>query len=390
MARPTGLRPRSGVALFHEVLRHLPLAAAAGWSLVAGVQILRDRFRTWTEAFFLFSCLAAAAYAISDWLFFNATSAPAAFLAAGASLASMAFAVLFFALFTSAYLGRMRRMYWALAGPCLALLVALPLPGVLIAEVIRPDPSGLFLPIFNPPGFALYLAYVTGYGLLGIVNLVRLNRIVRTQNRDLARRTGGLVVTFAAVLVLGLTTNGWLGITGNTQIPPPFSTLLLAVAAATVAILFPGGPERVSVAVRQWQASRYDVKAAFLVYRDGTLIGSKARPGEVLIDNDVLTATLDVIHNYTRTSFPMLHVKWLKAVSFGDYNLVTERVRTCYLTILLEGEESDQLRRQMRDLLREFEWRNFEALERWRGLPSDAEGVDELLEHIISQDRESI
>lgn len=350
----------------------------------------RDRFRTWTEVFFLFACLAAGTYAVADWFFFNATSPSAAILAAIASLASLAFAVLFFVLFTLVYLGRMRTAYWSLAAPCMALLVVMPFPGVMLEEVVRPDPSGLFIPVFNPPAFMVYLAYVTGFGVLGIANLLRLYRVVRGQSRDLARRTGGLVITFTAVVVLGLMTNGWLGITRDTQIPPPFSTLLLAVAAATMIVLFPGGQERVSVAVRQWQESRYNVKAAFLIFKDGTLIGSQSQPGEVLVDNDLLTATLDVIHNYTRTSFPMLRVKWLKSVSFGEYNLVTERVQSCYLTILLEGEESDQLRRQMRDLLREFEWRNLEALARWRGVPTDAEGVDDLLRHVISREHEAI
>lgn len=372
------------------MLRHLPLAAAAGWFLVAGVQVHRDRFRTWTEVFFLFACLAAGTYAVGDWFFFNATSDASALLAAIASLASLAFAVAFFFLFTLVYLGRMRRAYWALAAPCAALLIVMPLPGVLFAGVVRPDPEGLYIPVFNPPAFALFLGYVTAFFGLGIANLFRLYRIVRGQSRELARRTGGLVVTFSTVLVLGLATNGWLGITRSTEIPPPFSTLLIAVAGATMIVLFPGGKGRVSVAVRQWQGSRYDVKAAFLIFKDGTLIGSKSQPGEVLVDNDLLTATLDVIHNYTRTSFPMLRVKWLRSVSFGDYNLVTERVQPCYLTILLEGEESDQLRRQMRDLLREFEWRNFEILARWRGVPTDAEGVEDLLTHVIAREHEAI
>ncbi|MGQ0798412.1 MAG: hypothetical protein ACT4OI_11210 [Methanobacteriota archaeon] len=373
-----------------ELLRHLPLAAAAGWFLVAALQVHRDRFRTWTEAFFLFACLAGGMYAVGDWLFFNATSPAAALLTAIASLASLSFAAMFFFLFTLVYLGRMRRAYWALAAPCAAILVVLPVPGVFLTGVVRPDPEGLYLPVFNPVAFAFFLAYVTVFGTLGVVNLVRLNRIVRDASPDLARRTAGLVVTFSSVLVLGLGTNGWLGLTRNTQIPPPFSTLLLAVAAMVMFVLFPGGQERVSVAVRKWQGSRYDVKAAFLIFKDGTLIGSKSQPGEVLIDNDLLTATLDVIHNYTRTSFPMLHVKWLRSVSFGDYNLVTERVQSCYLTILLAGEESDQLRRQMRDLLREFEWRNLEVLARWRGVPTEAEGVDDLLTHIIAREREAI
>ena len=388
-ARPPGPTNSGGESIaLYEILRHLPVVAAAAWFTIAGMQARRDRYHTWTEVFFLFACVFAGLYAVGDWLLFNATDDSGAAFGAVVSLTSINLASLFFLLFTLVYIGKMRPVYWALTGPSLALIVAGPV--VMLTGVIRPGPGELYLPTFDPTAFGIFLAYIVVTGVLGVVNLARLHRIVRSQSKVLARRTAGLLVTFTAVVFLGLTTNGYLGITRNTQIPPLFSTLLIFVAGGVMVVLFPGGRERVSVAVRQWQASRYNVKAAFLIYQDGTLIGAKSQPGEVLIDNDLLTATLDVIHNYTRTSFPMLHVRWLKAVSFGDYILVTERVRSAYLTILLEGEESEQLRRQMRDLLREFEWRNYEVLTKWRGVPSEALGVDDLLSHVIAQEREEI
>ncbi|TLZ77008.1 MAG: hypothetical protein E6K08_04510 [Methanobacteriota archaeon] len=117
----------------------------------------------------------------------------------------------------------------------------------------------------------------------------------------------------------------------------------------------------------------------FLTYEDGTLIGSKARPGETAIDQDLFGATLDVIQNFMRTSFPMLHGKSLSAIVQGPYVLVMERARYAYLTVVLEGQESDQLRRQMRDLLLSFEDRNREVLSQWQGIPSQALGTDEML-----------
>jgi hypothetical protein len=55
-----------------EVLRNAPLVSAAAWLLLAALQVYRDRWHTWTETFFLFSCAFAGIYAIGDWLFFNA------------------------------------------------------------------------------------------------------------------------------------------------------------------------------------------------------------------------------------------------------------------------------------------------------------------------------
>jgi len=187
------------------------------------------------------------------------------------------------------------------------------------------------------------------------------------------------VAVFTAVLVVGFGTNGLLGIIGNQDIPPPFSTLLVFLAGATYYVLYPIGRERISEAIRRFQARRYTIKAVFLTYEDGTLIGAQTRPGETSIDQDLFGATLDVIQNFMRTSFPMLRGKWLSSISQGPYILVMERARHTYVTVVLEGQESDQLRRQMRDLLLSFEDRNREILSRWQGIPTQAQGTEEML-----------
>ena len=56
----------------YDLLRVLPLASAATWFVLAGLQVYRDRIHTWTETFFLLSCIFAALYATWDFLFFTA------------------------------------------------------------------------------------------------------------------------------------------------------------------------------------------------------------------------------------------------------------------------------------------------------------------------------
>src|SRR5438132_9399452 len=64
----------------YDLLRVLPLASAATWFVLAGLQVYRDRIHTWTETFFLLSCIFAALYATWDFLFFMAgDKGPAAF-----------------------------------------------------------------------------------------------------------------------------------------------------------------------------------------------------------------------------------------------------------------------------------------------------------------------
>lgn len=371
---------------FHEILlRNLPAASAATWFLIASFQVYRDRYHTWTEIFFLAACIAAGFYALSDWFFFNVTDPELAKLAATSSLISVSLMALLFLLFTQVYVSRPKNTYWIFVVVSAAVIVLI--PAGMLEDVIPPPPGGLFLPKLNTALFGILLIYILVYALGGLRNLYRLYHIVRGHSERLAGRTRGLLFVFIAVTVLGLSTNGYLGITQNTSIPPPFSTLLLLIGLATMYTLYPIGRERISEVMRRFKAARYTIKAAFLVYQDGTLIASKTRLGERIVDTDLFSATLDVIQNFLRTSFPTLRGKWLKSIVHGDHTIVMERGRYAYLTVLLEGEESDLLRRQMRDMLLTFESRNREVLANWRGLPTDAVGADEVLTAIVEGER---
>lgn len=371
-----------------EILRHFPLVSAAAWFTIVGFQVYRDRYHTRTEAFFLFSCTFAGLYAVSDWFFFNLNEETFVKLAAIFSLASITLTSLFLLLFTLVYVGKLRSLYWgfvAFAGVVLALI-----PLGMVESVRRQNPEFLWVATFNPSLFGILLLWVMIAGFGGIANLYRLYRIVKQHSDRLARRTRGLVVTFTLVMVLGLATNGYLGVIGNQDIPPPFSTLLVIVAISLSYVLYPGAGERISLVIRRFQATRYTIKAAFIIYGDGTVIASRVRPGESIVDTDLFSATLDVIQNFMRTSFPGLRGKWLRSIAHGDHTIVMERARFAYVTVLLEGEETDQLRRHMRDLLLEFETRNRDVLANWRGLPEEAVGVDDTLMPLFETGREPL
>jgi len=367
-----------------EVLRNAPLVSASAWLLLAALQVYRDRWHTWTETFFLFCCTFAGIYAIGDWLFFNADSDYWAGLYARVSLTGITLAVNFFLLFTLVYVDRMKRRYWILMLITGGVLLLVLTTG--IADVNAPDNADqLYVPSFNEIPFIVYLGYIVVYAVAGIRNLGRLAQIVRESSETLARRANGLRRTFTLVLVLGLATNGYLGLTGNSTIPPPLSTLFIFVAGSAYYTLYPIGRERISEAVRRFQARRYSIKAVFMTYKDGTLIGARVRPGETAIDQDLFGATLDVIQNFMRTSFPILRGKSLSSITHGSYTLVVEQSRYGYLTVVLEGEESDQLRRQMRDLLLAFEAQNRQVLERWRGIPAEAFGTENVLSAFFAE-----
>jgi hypothetical protein len=363
-----------------EVLGELPLVTAGVWFTLAAFQVYRDRVHTWTESFFLAGCIFAGFYAVSDWIFFHAVSLPAAQLAATTSLSAVVLMGLFLFLFTLVYLGRMRSLYWIFPGITAVVIGLIWSPLAFPPTVYPPTSGGFYRPVFNQEVFGIITLLTAAFATGGSINLYRVHRIVRQYSQPLARRSFGLFIVFVVALVVGLSTNGYLGIAGRTDIPPPFSTLLGFVAGATLFTLYPGSGQRISVAIRRFQARRYSIKAAFVTYRDGTLIGSKVQAGESIIDRDLFGATLDVIQNFMRTSFPLLRGKSLRTIKHGDYSLIIERAEYAYLTVVLGGEESDQLRRQMRDLLLEFEASNRDVLARWKGIPEQALGIDKLLD----------
>ena len=364
-----------------EVLRHLPLISAAFWIGLAAFQVYRDRTRTLTERFFFLACLFAGFYAFADWLVFTAQSLSWATLAIRLSLTSVVLTEFFFLMFTFVYVGRIGRGHWALAILSGGLLV---LTWTSMPEsVTQPSPGELFLPIFSPISFIMLIVYVMAYSLAGVVNLFRVYRIVRQQSRRLARRAAGLVVTFSVVLVLGLATNGYLGMTRNTDIPPLFSTLLILVGGMTAYTLYPGSRERISEAIRRFRAKHYVIKSSFLIFQDGTLIDSYNTGPESAVDQDLFSATLDVIQNFMRTSFPILQGTSLRTIEHGDLKVIIERGRRCYLTLVLEGEENDLLRRQMRDEVLAFEEANQVILQNWRGVPAEAVGASNMLRRIL-------
>jgi hypothetical protein len=355
------------------------LVSATAWFLLAILQVSRDRWHTWTETFFLGACFFAGLYAVSDWLFFNADPRrpDLAMVAAIASLASLTLAALFVLLFTSVYLSRMRRAYWGLAVISAAVLLVVMSS---VEGVVPPKTSGdIYQATFRPVFFQVFLVYLIVYAGLGNWNLYRLYKIVRETSKSLARRAAGLLATFSLILAFGLLTNGYLEVAQVTNIPRPFSTLLGFVAGSAYYTLFPVGRPRIAEVVRRFQARRYTIKAVFLTFEDGTLIGSRTQPGEAMVDQDLFGATLDVIQNFMRTSFPILRGKSLSSITHGTYTLVLERARYAYITVVLKGQETDQLRRQMRDLLLDFEERNRRILEHWRGMPSEAIGTEDAL-----------
>jgi len=366
---------------FFALVQVAPLLTAGVWLGLASYLVARDRFRTWTEVSLLATCLSVGAYALSDFAFLNAATASQAETAARASLTLLTLASTFFLLFAAVLHGPRHR------GP---ILLALPAAGAfalvwtrVVAGVVSAADVGLpYRLVYDPPSFLLWLGYVLACALAGLGLLGRTFARVRRTAPALGRRMRLELAAVVLALALGAGSN--LLISGfGFHLPPLLSTLLAIPGIAALALLSPRSETPFMEAAHRWKSRGYAIKAAFLTYEDGTLLGSQAALGELAVDSDLFGSTLDMIQNFMRTSFPTQHGAWLRSITHGDYTLVLERGRATCLTLVLEGKENDQLRRLMRDALRAYERDNAEVLAHWRGVADEAAGTAAMLASLL-------
>jgi DNA-binding response OmpR family regulator len=134
---------------------------------------------------------------------------------------------------------------------------------------------------------------------------------------------------------------------------------------------------------RKEATMRGAVKAAFLHSKQGLLVASKVRAGQKTGDEDLLVATLNVIQNFMRISFPMLKGKGLRSISQGDLTLVTETGRHLFLTVVIQGDDSQGLRTEMQEALKTFEESNRDLFRHWDGKLETPRGADETLMRLL-------
>ncbi len=362
-------------------LRAVPLLTACVWLGLSVDLLARDRFRTRTEVLLLATCVSVGGYALSDFVFFNAATASVAETAARASLSLLTLAGTCFVLFALVLHGPLPRG---------TVLVALLAAGILALVWLRlvagaGSAADVGLPYrvtYDVLPLVLWLTYEGACVAAGLALLGRIFARVRRAAPGLGRRMRWELLAVGLALLLGAGSNLLVSLL-RWPLPPLLSTFLVIPGVATIATLSPATETPFLEAAHRWKSRGYRVKAAFLTYEDGTLIGKRTRPGELAVDADLFGSTLDVIQNFMRSSFPALDGRSLQSVTQGDYTLVLERREHTCLTLVLEGAENDQLRRLMRDALRTYERENAAVLAHWRGIAEETRGTASMLESLF-------
>ncbi len=359
-----------------------PLPSAAVWLFLSFYLVRLERYRTWTEVFFVGLSASVGSYALTDAIFFSLSDEPWRTYAASASLASLTFAGFFLFLYGVCLYRRFRGFLLLGLIPVAFFIVMFP-SEMFTGFTSLEGNSAPFVPVYNPSWLYPWTVMLVFFATGGAYVILRTILEIRHQSPRIARRIALILIGFLAAFGAGAATNASLAISGRPS-PPFFSTMLILPGVLILVAATPTVVERLNTAVLRRKASQYDIKGAFLTYSDGTLIGSKLVPEERMIDADAFSATLDVIQNFMRTSFPGLRGS-LSSIRHGEYTLVMERGKYAYLTIVLKGEENDQLRRHMRDLLLQYEHNNQPVLTDWQGMPSEAVGTDGMLGSLLEE-----
>ena len=359
-----------------EVLTWTPFVSAAIWFGLAGYLIRNERYRTWTEVFFLALATSGGAYAAIDPVFFHAPNVESARIAAVASLSSVTFIAFFLFLYGVALASRFHRRLLVMAVPLVVVLTLIPTS--ILAGVDRlGGAGGPWAPQYDVPFFAVWFLFALALVIGGVIGVYRTYRVIRGRSPRLARRLEAIVAAFLVAIVLGAATNVVTGLF-DIQIVPVFSTTLALPGILLFLAVSPQALEGFESILRR-QAPAYEVEGAILSFSDGTLIRSRFLPGETSVDEDLFAATLDLIQNFMRSSVSMFRGKWVRTIRHGDRVLVMERGAFTFLTLVIRGAESDPLRRFMIERLKAWEARNEEVLRHWRGVAADTVGTDELL-----------
>lgn len=364
-----------------------PLASAAVWLALAGYLIYLERYRTWTEIFLIALSLSIAAYGVADSIFFTTTATTSNEqvwrIAAAASLSAVTFSAFFTFLYGISLYRRFRRILAVVLIPVAFFVITFyeEMFSTFSSLGSASDPS---VPVYNPawlePWTVLMIILIAG-GMYGIIGAYL---AIRRQSPKLARRVGLTLLGLVIAAVAGSVTNTFLAFSPSNPAPPLFSTTLILPGFLLFYAAAPSVFSRLNAAILRDRAAQYDVKGAILTFQDGTVIGSRLAREDDMIDADSFSAALDVIQNFMHTSFPLLRGKWLKSIRHGDYTLVMERGQYTFLTLVIGGQENDQLRRLAIESLTGFETTNLEALQHWRGISTDAEGVDTLLDGMLA------
>ena len=128
----------------------------------------------------------------------------------------------------------------------------------------------------------------------------------------------------------------------------------------------------------------YEILDAFLIFKDGRLIGHHTMRLRPEMDREILGGMLIAIQNFVEDSLMASGSDMLNELRYGKTRILIQRGHYLTLALVITGSVSEEIFKRMDGLIKETEERYEKVLARWDGDMDKLWGVRKLFEQSIS------
>ncbi|MEE9151167.1 MAG: DUF5915 domain-containing protein [Thermoplasmata archaeon] len=127
----------------------------------------------------------------------------------------------------------------------------------------------------------------------------------------------------------------------------------------------------------------YSIDEVLLIHNSGVLITQASRRLDMDIDRDIFSSMFTAVQEFVKDSFRSRDELGLKRMDFGKNKILIEHGNYTFLTAILTGGEPRYLPLYMVEVLKEVEQKYGSILDGWRGMYSELEGIDEIINKLL-------
>ncbi|MCG2825728.1 MAG: tetratricopeptide repeat protein, partial [Thermoplasmatales archaeon] len=121
------------------------------------------------------------------------------------------------------------------------------------------------------------------------------------------------------------------------------------------------------------------IEEVFLINRAGVVMAHESKT-EGGIDSDIVGGMLTAVQDFVKDSFAdKASVSGLARLDYGDKKILMEHGRTVFVTIVISGQESDEIRNDMKNVVSVIEKDYINVVEKWNGDISKLSGIKNII-----------
>ena len=250
------------------------------------------------------------------------------------------------------------------------------LMGIITVSMIS---SGIGIPPWMPEStfllpLLIFVSYaIVRYQLLDVEMLIR-NSVISFVTAFLMAGLGVSVVWGAAFLFLSVNLSVFAVLTllVMTLIILGYNLIKESVTSV-VELLFPK---------LKWRECK--PKEAFLINTSGVVLAhTETREKTGVIDSDIVGGMLTAVQDFVKESFHGEDRETLRTLSVGKTKMIIEHSPNAYMAVVFTGYETEELRSDIKFLLRKVDEKYSKVLEGWDGDKEKIRGVESMVNNLF-------